>query len=184
MCGPQVAKLFADATVISILSRASPLGHLYIEDALLRLSINPKTKISELATTQIGLIATTLKETETAAKSGSALVYVDKNGSPIDYALTEVGKYSQFETKQFEDLQSALDFFYSEEHVAHEVVRNPELEKMTISIAKQEHLLANLGVEIDSNKQAGAAIFANMTLVNRIIRYLQDNRRATKEELQ
>ncbi len=173
-----------DQSIMAVLSGISPLGPLYIEEALSRLLIDPKAKASSISDVQRKSIEGMLVEIDSESREGHAFVYLDGAGKPLNYSLVEIAKYRQNERKEFDGLQAALDFAYAGEHVAEIKLENPEIAKLKASIKRQEELLLGFDKEIELNRKAGEVIFANMGELNRLIKYLQENKRATKEELQ
>lgn len=114
------------------------------------------------------------------------VVYRDDSGNIIDYSIVGNPRYKDLHEERFGAMQEMLDAVYG--NAATAVKQSPELEKrseeLQKSIAKQEHILEQIDEQIAENKAAGAAIFNNLQLMNRIIKTAQSEKRITAEELQ
>lgn len=165
------------------LSRGLGIGTLYTDNALARLGINPKSRLSEMKETRLPPIAESLSnEIRTCIDAPSFTVYKNA-GIPIDFALTKIAKYFGNEEQKFGTFQEALDEFYHNAQQKHEE-KLPEIVELEKSVEKQKEILQSIDAEISSNKRLGEEIFRNITEINKIINFARARKRATKDELQ
>ncbi len=167
--------------IITLLSRSINIGPLYIEDILNRAKVDPKSKkISESDKIKISSeLLLLIKRLEIEKPK----VYFN-NGSLEDYALCEILKYRELQSKQFNTLNETLDFVYlTERSVIKDSGKSERLKEVMLNIQKQEKLAISLLESSKLDAATGKKIFENMNMINQAIVYIQKNKRATLDEL-
>ena len=167
--------------IISVLSRKINLGPLYIEDILNRSGVDPKSKtISEVDKTKISKELSLLSKRLIEEKPR---IYL-KSDAIFDYAVCEIIKYKDLESKGFETLNEMLDFIYLKERsLITDAGKAERIKESHLNIEKQEKLAVSLLQYSKENAAIGKKIFENMNIINGAIAYIQKNKRATLDEL-
>ncbi|MDE1868344.1 MAG: NFACT family protein [Candidatus Micrarchaeota archaeon] len=172
-----------NAQIGKTLAKGLGIGTMYLENALSRLGINPKEKLSEMKDVQIKPIADSIIEEVISCLDKPEFTIYKDNEMPIDFALTKISKYEKKESQTFETFQKMLDEFYRNASKKEEQ-ESPEAIELRKSIEKQRDLLKEIDDDISSNKAIGDEIFSKISEINKIIAHAKERKRATKEELQ
>lgn len=165
------------------LSKAINMGPLYLENIFNETGIDPKGRISsdEEAEKLAGAIARFIAGIETPRPR----IY-RHGGELLDYALVPIKKYEAMmpEVTEYGSASAMLDALHSEERSATE----PEADagrtaELNANIKKQEELAVEMEKDAKEYQKTGERIFERMHEINALIDYLQQNRRATLEEV-
>ena len=169
-------------SILESISKNVGIGKLYTEDALLKLGVDPKSKVSTLKERLPEIARSINQEIKDCVESKTVNIY-KKDGKMIDFSLCEISKYAESERTKCGSLQEALDLAYqnSSQHVT---LKNEEVEGLKVSIGRQKAMLDEIDQQIADNKKIGDTILNNMQQINELIKEAKENRHITKEQLQ
>ena len=105
------------------------------------------------------------------------------NGDVVDYAITEIEKYSGLEEKLHDSICLLFDSIMMQERSSVGIGNDKASEEIKASILKQEELVKSFKAEAESYRAAAEIIQQNMARINMLIAYLQSCRRATLKEI-
>ncbi|MDE1768713.1 MAG: NFACT family protein, partial [Candidatus Micrarchaeota archaeon] len=170
----------ADSKMIVEISKSINLGPMYLDEIIRSAGLNPKEALKE---GEIGRLAEAFEKFFEELKNSQPTVYI-KDGKPVDYSAMPLGKYSELEQKKVATISEALDEVCLESrHAVKTEGKNKELDELEANISKQKELVRQFSEDSANSAEAAKRIFANMNEVNSVIFYLQQNRRATLEEV-
>ncbi len=170
-----------DQTLASFLNRSVNLGAPYVENALLRLGMDPKAKLSS-ALAELPRIAKALADEVRESAAPSYIMYL-KDGNAVDYSVLPLVKYDALERREFASMQELLDEFYYSTIPKETVEENALAKELAASMEKQRQAMAEMESAMASNREAGRKIFEMLNQINMLIAYAREHRRATLEEL-
>lgn len=163
------------------ISRYINIGPLYLDEIIRGAGLDPKSALSREDAARLGEAFLAFFRSLPGCRP---LVYME-GGSIVDYSLVALSKYSGLERKEFDTLCEALD----EAHIgARHAMRedeapNKELEELNATIEKQRNLVVQFETESVNANLTARSIFENMNAVNAVIYYMQQNKRATIDEV-
>ena len=169
-------------SIISVLSKAVNIGPLYLEEALARCNIDPKSAAASIPPPALDRLIGVISDI--ISNAGKDYFIYSRDGKLVDYSACVIKKYENLVQTRLPGIMETIRDFYSNEVTKSTPKENKELNDLLASIEKQKKLVQESDTMIESNKMAGEAIFSNMKEINRMIEKLQKERRITKEDLQ
>jgi predicted ribosome quality control (RQC) complex YloA/Tae2 family protein len=169
--------------VMQALSTAINIGSLYLEDAVIRAGIEPSSKLEEMSEEQVKAIAESISSYSKFITAPEPRLYLE-NGVPVDYAICEIKKYSNMETKPFKLTYEALEKYYLSQPSQEAPVESSRVKELESSIKKQKEIIEQTAKEIEEFKNKGKLIYENMQLVNSIINTAKSLKRFGKEDIE
>ena len=136
----QLFNLYKEKRIIQFFSSICNIGAIYIEDELLKLGIDPKSKLNTIDINKVKTILNSFERILSNNFNRINIVY-QKDSSIVDYSIIELKKYEKFDKKQFETLEQMLEFIYAENAPIYSNKINPEYERISNSIDKQKNIL-------------------------------------------
>lgn len=179
----QLFELYKEKRTIQFFSSICNIGAIYIENELLILNIDPKSKLNTIGINKANEIMKLLERISSNNFNRLNTVY-QKDNSVVDYSIMELKKYENFDKKQFETLEKMFEFIYAENAPIYSNKINPEFERILNSINKQKNILKNIDNEIDENKIIGKFIFEHMNILNHLLSEIKENENIDIEKLQ
>ncbi len=166
--------------LVSYLSRRLGIGGLYLEDALAREGLDPKSKIRDLKQegNVDGFRDRILKLIGDEMK-GTAILYL-KDGKPADVAVAEISKYSDLEKKEM-PLNQAVELFYSA-RPREEQGDSEEVERLEASLKRQDEIIKGMKEEEAACRRKGDFISARVTPLGELIKAAA-SKKVSDEEL-
>jgi predicted ribosome quality control (RQC) complex YloA/Tae2 family protein len=168
----EVMKVFASVKeapeadrLAAYLARKLGVGGLYVEDALVKEGLEPKSKIREVKQETVDRIRDRI--IKVIESSGNAILYL-KDGRPEEVAVAEIAKYSALEKREM-PLNQAVELFYSS-RPREEPGANEEVERIEASLKKQDEIIGNMKKEEVACRAKGDFISARIGPVNELIR--------------
>ncbi|MDE1832872.1 MAG: NFACT family protein [Candidatus Micrarchaeota archaeon] len=158
-------------------AKSAGIGTQYSEEAVSRSGV--KGRLDESSASSL---SESLNSVIRESLGGNCYVYL-KDGSPADFSLCGLKKYSDLETKEFGSLQSALSFVYMGAQPKEEGP-SADVQRILKSIEKQRRSLDEIEAGARDSRETADAILASMANINILINAAKANRRITKEELQ
>ncbi|AEH24427.1 ribosome rescue protein RqcH [Pyrococcus yayanosii] len=164
-----------DSEIVRVLARKFSIGGLYAEEILLRAGIEKGRKARELTEDELRKIFETMKGLFSAPKRPS-IVY--KDGQMVDVVPIELKWYDGYERKYFETFSEALDEYFGKltvEKAKAEKTRKLEEKRKALEISLErirEQMMA-FEEEAKKNQELGDLIYANYSLVERLLEELR-----------
>ncbi|MGC8586897.1 MAG: NFACT family protein [Candidatus Micrarchaeia archaeon] len=172
--------LSASGNAVQALSKYFGIGPAYLEEAIYRAGFAPKGAIP---ISESGRVASSIIEIISASLSPEPVAYL-RGGVFVDYSITRLKKYENYETVAYKSVSELLDNFYLSERSTVNSAANAEKEATVQSIRKQEESLAALEKEAEEYYNIGNAILSNMNAINEVIIYVREHKHAELKELQ
>lgn len=170
-----------DGKLISKLSRHINIGPLYLEDIILRAGMDPRGTIR--TDKEAEALAEGLTSFARMISRPEPLTY-SKDGAFVDYAIAPIRKYEGLEKREYGSLCELLDALHSEGRFAGgEEGKNKALEEIDANIKRQMELAEQTKADAVNYAAAAHRIFENMNLINSVIAYMRENKRATLEDV-
>jgi predicted ribosome quality control (RQC) complex YloA/Tae2 family protein len=166
---------------VPALSKYFDIGTIYVEEAIYRSGFEPKEELpascyKEVAASLIGIIAT--------ARTPEPTAYMH-DGVFVDYSITHLKKYENFEKEKYNSLSELLDNYYLKERsTIAPSAESGEKEATMQSIKKQEEAIAEFEKEEEEYYKIGNAILSNMNIINEVIRYVREHKHADTKDIQ
>lgn len=180
----QLAKMDGEAMLAAHISRRLGIGTIYVRDAVIRADLDPKAKIKDVKQGGLKSVEERIISIAEASKSKGEVFLYAKEGTPVDFSICELAKYSDLKVTKFESVSKALEQLYSKKREIAQPKNTEKMERLRQSIAKQEHSIKRIEQESVESRAGGQFISSNATLINSAISYLKQNKTATEEELE
>ncbi|OJI08232.1 MAG: hypothetical protein BK997_00795 [Candidatus Micrarchaeum sp. ARMAN-1] len=172
-----------EKNVMQALSSIINIGSIYLEDAVIRLGIDPSAPSDTLAANQITSISEKLSSYSAYIKAPQPRIYKE-NGFMVDYSICDIKKYEGMEPESFESTYEALENYY----LSHKENQLPKIstkvKELESSIRKQKEIIEQTAKEIGELKSKGDAIYNNMQLINSVIKMAREMKRFSKEDIE
>ena len=167
----EVRKVFASVKeapqadrLAAYLSRKLGVGGLYLEDALAKEGLDPKSKIKDVKQETVdGIRERIIKVIE---GGGNAILYL-KDGRPEEVAVAEIAKYSALEKREM-PLNQAVEILYSS-RPREEQGPNEEVERIEASLKKQGEIIESMKKEEAACRVKGDFLAARIGPINELI---------------
>ena len=170
--------------VVSAISKVVNVAPFYLEEICIRNGISLETKIEELEKKQLKKIAEEIASVK-GQKAEPTVYYEKESGKPNAFSPFQMKKLEKSgEAKTFASFSEALDEYYANAEEKKEIVkrRNPEIEKLEISLESQRKALEECGKEDEGIRKMAEAIYANYELVERAIEIARKMKREKKKD--
>lgn len=165
--------------IIKELSRYVDIGPTYLEDILIRSSVDPKSRGIDLKVER--LVRENMLKFFKSAQNPTPIIY-SKDEKYVDYSIVPLKKYDDCVAVPQETLSKALEQFYLESRTKVDK-SDEEVKELEANVRKQKEILEELNLSEKNDAVAGHKIMANMHQINNMINYIQEKRRVTIEEL-
>ncbi len=170
----------SQAKTITEISKFINIGPMYLDEIIRGAGLDPK---SPLQHGDIQKLADAFTKFFESLKDAKPVAYIE-NGKIVDYSLLPLSKYKNLEQRQFYSFSEALDEVHIESrHSTTDNGASKDLEELNANIEKQKELVAQFAKESEDAAIIARKISQNMNEINSIIYYMQENRRATIEEV-
>ncbi len=166
--------------MITEISKFINIGPVYLDQIIKGAGLDPRDALDR---NEVSKVTDAFVKFFEQLKETKPLVYIEK-GKVVDYSLIPLSKYSALENKSFFSFSEALDEAYIEaRHGKGDDGASKELEELNATIDKQKELVKQFEDESRQAAEDAKMIFGNMNEINSIIYYMQQNKRATIEEV-
>jgi predicted ribosome quality control (RQC) complex YloA/Tae2 family protein len=173
VCGSQNKMIIEISKFINI-------GPIYLDEVIRGAGLDPR---NPLKNSEVGALSDAFVSFFERVKGSKPVAYFE-DGKLVDYSLVKLSKYSGLESKEFQSFSEALDEVYVESRRSGvEPEENKDLEELDANIGKQKELVKSFADEAKRSEDAAKTIFENMNEINSVIYYMQQNKRATAEDL-
>ena len=162
--------------LVSYLSKRLGVGSLYLEDALVREGLDPKSKVKDIRQESMGRIRERVMQI--IGTGGGAILYL-RDGKPEDVAVADIGKYAGLERREM-PLNQAVELFYSSRPREKEE-SNGDVERIEASLKKQEEIIGQMHREEAACRVKGDFISARVAQVGGLIKLAADKRAGEAE---
>lgn len=167
--------------MITEISKYINIGPIYLDEAIRGAGLDPR---NSLGNAEIHAITEAFVKFFDELRHYRSIAYI-QDGKIVDYSLIPLSKYAGYEQKQFGSFSEALDEVYIElRHAKQDGGMSKDIEELELTIKKQKELVKQFEDDSERCEQEARKIFENMNQINSIIYYMQENKRATAEELQ
>jgi predicted ribosome quality control (RQC) complex YloA/Tae2 family protein len=167
--------------MITEISKFINIGPIYLDDVIRGAGLDPRNALEHM---QVPIITDAFLKFFEELKTSKPIVYFE-NGKIVEYSLVKLNKYKGFESKEFASFGELLDEVHIESRQAKgDNGASKDLEELNSTIDKQKELVQQFVDESVRCEEEAKKIFENMNDINSIIYYLQENKRATIEEVQ
>ena len=176
-----------ETEIVKALTKFLSISGIYAEEILLRAEINKKTVVSSLTEQELDDIFNHLHNIISRIEAGilEPRIVSDENCMWIDVIPVLLKKYVQFNHKEYETFNSALDDYYAKitdvkmgEEAAGDV--ESEVARYTRMLQKQEKALDVLKVPIDKNKSIGDLIYQHFGDLQSLVQKIMEQKRSGK----
>ena len=170
--------------VVSAISKVANLAPFYLEEICIRNGIPLETKIEELEKKQLKIIAKEIENVK-EQKAEPSVYYEKDNGKPNAFSPFQMKKLEKNgEAKIFPSFSEALDEYYANAEEKKEQVkrRNPEIERLEISLERQREAFEECGKEDDEIRKMAEAVYVNYELVERALEIARKMKKEKKGE--
>ncbi len=161
-----------------------PIGTMYTNEALERCGIGQKTVASELDKNQVAQIEKTLRE---IVEKPVPVIYTEKDGTPCEFALTEIWIMKGKEAKRLGTFSECIDEFYKSNRIVSKTApvsaEDKELARLREVEAKQSEHIQKLAGDAESASASGKAILENLELVDAAIEYAKKGKLSEHEKM-
>ncbi len=166
--------------MITEISKFINIGPIYLDEVIKGAGLDPRNALDRNDTAKLTNAFVAFFE---SIKSTKPVVYLE-NGKVVDYSLVPLSKYKGFEQKSFYSFSEALDEAHIESrHSKGDSGQSKDLEELNSTIAKQKELVNEFENQSVEAAQVAKTISQNMSQINHIIYYMQENKRATIEDV-
>ena len=172
-----------EKNVMQALSSAINIGSLYVEDAVIRLGLDPSATSDSLSGSDIATISKNIAAYSEYIGSPKPRVYTE-NGFMVDYAICDIKKYEGMEVESFKLSYEALEKYYLSHKDSQVQSESSKAKELEASIRKQKEIIEQTAKEIGELKSKGDAIYNNMQLINSIIKTARELKRFKKEDIE
>ena len=179
-----IIEMKGDGLLLNHLTKRIGIGKMYIEEAMVRSDIATDSKIKDIPAKDYKELINNINriiEECTDSKSRKHFVYLH-GSNPVNFALCNITKYSTLEKKEFQSLESLLE--YTSDFIKEENAQNPELERISTSIEKQRKILDGIENEINACRDSGNYIMSHMGEINAMIERARSSKKISIGELQ
>jgi predicted ribosome quality control (RQC) complex YloA/Tae2 family protein len=173
--------------VVRALTKFLSISGTYAEEILLRAEVDKKTNCISLTEQELGSIFNQLQRLLSLTDTGKMepRIVIDEENVWIDVTPLPLKKYDQFEQKQYESFNRALDEYYvkitskemagkSTEEVEREVARHRRI------LERQKKALENLKEPIKKHKNIGDLIYQHFGDLQSLLRKIMEKKRSGK----
>lgn len=168
----QISVKASEKQVMTMLTGSIDLGATYIEEAVLRAGLEPKSKSSGLSKNEVGKLVRAFE----FLSNPEPVVYV-KDGQPVEYGLTEFVKYAGFEKERMPTLNEALDRFYSVPPIEEKASpMDKQRAKLLHRKEEQTKKLEEMLSIASEKKRAGDLIYENYEKVESLLTLVKEAR--------
>ncbi len=172
-----------EKNIMQALSSAINIGSLYVEDAVMRLGLDPSAPSDSLSDSDIAAISKNISAYSEYISSPKPRIYTE-NGFMVDYALCDIKKYEGMEIESFKLSYEALEKYYLSHKENPQPVESSKAKELEASIRKQKEIIEQTAMEIKELKLKGDTIYNNMQLINSIIKMAREMKRFKKEDIE
>jgi predicted ribosome quality control (RQC) complex YloA/Tae2 family protein len=166
--------------MITEISKFINIGPVYLDEVIKGAGLDPRNALSH---NDVAKLTEAFVKFFESLKNTKPVVYL-QNGKSVDYSLVPLSKYRELEHKEFYSLSEALDEAHIESrHSDGDGGAGKDLEELNSTIDRQKELVKQFEDESVEAAQIAKTISQNMNEINHIVYYMQENRRATLEEV-
>ena len=169
--------------IAAFVSRSANIGTLYVEDAIIKAGVDPRSPAALVEPNALGEICRNMELAVAAIDGPKVRAYMDGD-VPVDYAIIDIAKYSAMETRKFGSMQEALDALYHHMLEREDREGSERVRELESSLEKQRRLMKEDEEAKEREREIGRKIYENMDVINSISMALQQNRRMTLKELE
>ena len=180
-------KKLGETEIVRTLTKFLSISGTYAEEILLRAEVNKKTECSSLTEHELDSIFNQLQKLLSLIDSGTIepRIVSDEKNVWIDVTPVSLKKYNQFDQKEYENFNSALDDYYAKitdvergkektEEVESEVARHRRI------LQKQQKALETLKEPIIKNKNIGDLIYLHFGDLQSLLQKIMEKKRSGK----
>ncbi|TSA56228.1 fibronectin-binding domain-containing protein, partial [bacterium] len=180
-------KKLGETEIVRALTKFLSISGTYAEEILLRAEVNKKTECSSLTEHELDSIFNQLQKLLSLIDSGTMepRIVSDEKNVWIDVTPDSLKKYNQFDQKECENFNSALDDYYAKitdaekgdettEEVESEVARHRRI------LQKQQKALETLKEPIIKNKNIGDLIYLHFGDLQSLLQKIMEKKRSGK----
>lgn len=180
-------KELGEKEVVRALTKFLSISGTYAEEILMRADVNKKTKCNALSDVEVDRIFAELQKLLSSVALGNMQpnIVVDENGVWVDVTAVPLKKYEQFEQKNYETFNNALDEYYAKitaaemsEEAAEDVV--DEVARLNRILQRQEEALESLKYPIIKNKSIGDLIYQHFGDLRSLLQKILEQKRNGK----
>jgi len=180
-------KKLGETEIVRTLTKFLSISGTYAEEILLRSEVDKKTECSSLTEHELDSIFNQLQKLLSLIDSGTIepRIVSDEKNVWIDVTPVSLKKYNQFDQKEYENFNSALDDYYAKitdvergkektEEVESEVARHRRI------LQKQQKALETLKEPIIKNKNIGDLIYLHFGDLQSLLQKIMEKKRSGK----
>jgi len=180
-------KKLGETEIVRALTKFLSISGTYAEEILLRAEVNKKTACSSLTEHELDSIFNQLQKLLSLIDSGTMepRIVSDEKNVWIDVTPVSLKKYNQFDQKEYENFNSALDDYYAKitdaergEETTEEV--ESEVARYRRILQKQQKALETLKEPIIKNKNIGDLIYLHFGDLQSLLQKIMEKKRSGK----